>query len=87
MAAHDRTRLNGQLHFFWHDNPGFQGNFPFPGDFGALSPGRDTSIACNCLIFKHNYLMRYFQYAQYPIVFIDLLPQEKTVKTGVNKLL
>jgi len=87
MAAHDRTRLNGQLHLFGGRVRGFLGNFPFPGDFGALSPGHDASIGCNCLIFKHNYLMRYFQYAQYPIVFIDLLPQEKTVKTGVNKLL
>ena len=88
MAAHDRTRLNGQLHLFWQDKaPRFQGNFPFPGDFGGLSPAGDASIACNCLIFKHNYLMRYFQYAQYPIVLIDILPQEKTVKIGVNKLL
>jgi len=31
--------------------------------------------------------MRYFQYAQYPIVLIDLLPPEKTVKIEVNKLL
>jgi hypothetical protein len=37
-----------------------------------LSSGDDGTIYRNCLIFKHNYLMRYFQYAQYPIVFIDL---------------
>jgi hypothetical protein len=86
MAAHDRTRLNGQLHLFCRTGPGFRGKFPFPRDFAVLSPDGNASIGCNCLIFKHNYLMRYFQYAQYPIVFIDLLPKEKTVKTGVNKL-
>jgi len=42
------------------------------GRFGMLSSGDDGTIYRNCLIFKHNYLMRYFQYAQYPIVFIDL---------------
>lgn len=73
MAVHDRTRLNGQLHFF--------------SGFSALSLGSDAPIGRNCLIFKHNYLMRYFQYAQYPVVLIDLFPQEKTVKIGVNKLL
>ena len=79
--------LTASFTFFGRTASGFQGNFPFPGDFGGLSPTGDAPIACNCLIFKHNYLMRYFQYAQYPIVLIDLLPQEKTVKIRVNKLL
>jgi hypothetical protein len=79
--------LTASFTFFGSTIHGFKGDFSFPGDFGGLSPAGDASIGCNCLIFKHNYLMRYFQYAQYPIVFIDLLPQEKTVKTGVNKLL
>ncbi len=67
--------------------PGFWGNSHFRENFGALSPGGDAPNTCNCLIFKHNYLMRYIQYTQYPIVFIDVLLQEKTVKIGVNKLL
>ena len=50
-----------------------------------MSPTGDAPIACNCLIFKHNYLMRYFQYAQYPIVFNDLFIREKMLKTGINK--
>lgn len=54
--------------------PGLTASFTFPRGFGALSPSGDAPIGCNCLIFKHNYLMRYFQYAQYLIVFIDLLP-------------
>ena len=93
MVAHDRTRLNGQLHFSYAGHslarqpPAFLEQFPLRGDFGALSPGGDAPIRCNCLIFKHNYLMRYIQYAQYPIVFIDVLLQEKTVKIEVNKLL
>ena len=66
--------LTASFTFFDRTAPGFQGNFPFPRDFAVLSPGGNASISCNCLIFKHNYLMRYFQYAQYPIVFIGLLP-------------
>jgi hypothetical protein len=53
---------------------------------GTLSWGDDSANSRNCLIFKHNYLMRYFQYAQYPIVFIVLFRLRETVKTVVNKL-
>ncbi len=67
--------------------PGLTASFTFFPDFSAMSLDGDVPIRRNCLIFKHNYLMRYIQYAQYPIVFIGLLPQEKTVKIGVNKLL
>jgi len=76
MAVHDRTRLNGQLHFFDEGPPVSSGRFPLIKVFSAMSPIGDARISCNCLIFKHNHLMRYFQYAQYPIVFIGLLPQE-----------
>lgn len=67
--------------------PGLTASFTFFPGLCALSLDDDVPIRRNCLIFKHNYLMRYFQYAQYPIVLIDLLPQEKTVKIEVNKLL
>jgi len=73
MAVHDRTRLIGQLHLS-------------SGYFGGVRRGMATSIRCNCLIFKHNHLMRYFQYAQYPIVFIAIFLLQKTLKLGINKL-
>jgi hypothetical protein len=31
MAVHDRTRLNGQLHFFGKDRPWFSGAIAFLG--------------------------------------------------------
>lgn len=71
MAVHDRTRLNGQLHL----------SLAIYGVVGA----RRRPIPANCLIFKHYYLMRYFQYAQYPFVFIGLFLHEKTLRTGLNK--
>lgn len=43
--------------------PGLTASFTFFPGFSALSPGDDAPISRNCLIFKHNYLMRYFQYA------------------------
>jgi len=53
MAVHDRTRLTGQLHL--------SSVRKLPSDRMSLSG--DAANSCNCLIFKHNYLMRYFQYA------------------------
>lgn len=67
--------------------PGLSASFTFPQYISSPLSGNGDTFCRNCLIFKHNYLMRYFQYAQYLIVFIDLLPKEKTLKTEVNKLL
>lgn len=79
--------MHGPEEWLSTTEPGLTASFTFFPGFSAMSPSGDALIHCNCLIFKHNYLMRYFQYAQYPIVLIDLLPQEKIAKIEINKLL
>jgi hypothetical protein len=69
--------------------PGLPASFTPPGPRRGCKSRRcrvaATPLWRNCLIFKQNYLMRYFQYAQYPLVFYDLLHQEKLVACGLNK--
>jgi len=67
--------------------PGLPASFTFPAlKLHLAKPSLvDDACSANCLIFKHNYLRRYFQYAQYPFVFIGLFQDKKIIKTDVNK--
>jgi hypothetical protein len=66
--------LTASFTFLRKIGSGCRGKYPSPEVLSRCRQAVTPSIRCNCLIFKHNYLMRYFQYAQYPIVLIDLLP-------------
>jgi len=67
--------------------PGLPASFTFFLDVLTRPPAAaERPLRRNCLIFKHIYLMRYFQYALYPIVFIKLFLLKKMIKPKVNKM-